>query len=70
MAFYLPNASKKTKRPIVALVERGGNVSTFHVPVADKVNVQKMVKETSPAKLSGRAHAVDPLITSNRVVEL
>jgi transposase-like protein len=33
------------KRPIVALVERGGNVRTFHVPVADKASVQKIVRE-------------------------
>jgi transposase-like protein len=33
------------KRPIVALVERGGNVRTFHVPVADKENVTKIVRE-------------------------
>ena len=33
------------KRPIVALVERGGNVRTFHVPVADKVTVTKIVRE-------------------------
>jgi transposase-like protein len=33
------------KRPIVALVERGGNVRTFHVPVADKANVTKIVRE-------------------------
>src|SRR5262249_10336942 len=33
------------KRPIVALVERGGNVRTFHVPVANKENVQKIVRE-------------------------
>lgn len=33
------------KRPILALVERGGNVRTFHVPVADKVTVQKIVTE-------------------------
>ena len=33
------------KRPIVALVERGGNVRTFHVPVANKDNVQKIVTE-------------------------
>jgi transposase-like protein len=33
------------KRSIVALVERGGNVRTFHVPVADKSTVQKIVKE-------------------------
>jgi ISXO2-like transposase domain len=33
------------KRPIVALVERGGNVRTFHVPVADKATVTKIVRE-------------------------
>jgi transposase-like protein len=33
------------KRPIVALVERGGGVRTFHVPVADKENVTKIVRE-------------------------
>jgi transposase-like protein len=33
------------KRPIVALVERGGNVRTFHVPVADKAEVSKIVRE-------------------------
>jgi transposase-like protein len=33
------------KRPIVALVERGGNVRTFHVPVADKIAVTKIVRE-------------------------
>jgi transposase-like protein len=33
------------KRPIVALVERGGNVRTFHVPVADKDTVSKIVRE-------------------------
>jgi transposase-like protein len=33
------------KRPIVALVERGGNVRTFHVPVADQVTVQKIVRD-------------------------
>ena len=31
------------KRPILALVERGGRVRTFHVPVANKENVQKIV---------------------------
>jgi transposase-like protein len=36
---------KGNKRPIVALVERGGNVRTFHVPVADKVSVTKIVRE-------------------------
>ncbi|MGA2843330.1 MAG: IS1595 family transposase [Steroidobacteraceae bacterium] len=33
------------KRPIVALVERDGNVRTFHVPVADKNTVTKIVRE-------------------------
>ena len=44
---YYPRGSRgpKDKRPIVALVERGGNVRTFHVPVADKASVQKIVTE-------------------------
>src|SRR5688572_20990807 len=33
------------KRPILALVERGGSVRTFHVPVADQVTVAKIVRE-------------------------
>ncbi len=33
------------KRPIVALVERGGKVRTFHVPVCDKATVTKIVRE-------------------------
>jgi transposase-like protein len=33
------------KRAIVALVERGGSVRTFHVGVADKVTVQKIVTD-------------------------
>jgi transposase-like protein len=33
------------KRPIVALVERGGRVRTFHVGSADKVTVQKIVTD-------------------------
>jgi len=33
------------KRPIVALVERGGNVRTFHVPVAGKLTINKIVTE-------------------------
>jgi transposase-like protein len=36
---------KGNKRPIVALVERGGNVRTFHVPVASKEHVAKIVSE-------------------------
>jgi transposase-like protein len=33
------------KRPIVALVERGGSVRAFHVASADKATVQKIVRE-------------------------
>jgi transposase-like protein len=39
------NAGPSNKRPILALVERGGNVRTFHVPVADKETVTKIVRE-------------------------
>ena len=35
----------RNRRPILALIERGGNVRTFHVPVADKVTVTKIVRE-------------------------
>jgi hypothetical protein len=35
----------RDKRPIVALVERGGKVRSFHVAVCDKVNVTKIVTE-------------------------
>jgi transposase-like protein len=35
----------KNHRPIVALVERGGNVRTFHVAHADKATVQKIVRD-------------------------
>ena len=34
---------KGSARPIVALVERGGNVRSFHVAHADKVTVSKIV---------------------------
>jgi transposase-like protein len=33
------------KRPIVALVERGGKVRTFHVPVADQATVEKIARD-------------------------
>jgi hypothetical protein len=33
------------KRPILALVERGGSIRTFHVPFADKENVTRIVRE-------------------------
>jgi len=38
-------AGPVNKRPIIALVERGGNVRTFHVPVADQATVEKIVTE-------------------------
>jgi transposase-like protein len=42
---YNPRGSRgpKGKRAIVALVERGGDVRTFHVAVADQVTVQGIV---------------------------
>ena len=41
-----PYKSKlRNSRPVVALVERGGRVRTFHVAVADKVSVQKIVAD-------------------------
>jgi transposase-like protein len=44
---YNPRGSRgpKDKRAIVALVERGGNIRSFHVAVADKDTVSKIVKE-------------------------
>jgi transposase-like protein len=42
---FVKPSKTANKRPIVALVERGGNVRTFHVPFADKAGVQKIVKE-------------------------
>ncbi len=35
----------RDKRAIIALVERGGNIRSFHVAVADKDTVSKIVKE-------------------------
>lgn len=35
----------RDKRPILALVERGGRVRSFHVPVADAANVAAIVRE-------------------------
>jgi transposase-like protein len=43
--FRKARKSPRNRRPILALVERGGNVRTFHVPVADKVTVTKIVRE-------------------------
>ena len=42
---YLKGGKSANKRPILALVERGGNVRTFHVPVADGGTVNKIVRE-------------------------
>jgi hypothetical protein len=69
---YSPPPTKRgrsgpaNKRPILALVERGGNVRTFHVPVADKASVHKIVTDniaresrlhTDESKLYGGAAA-------------
>jgi transposase-like protein len=37
--------NKGAARPIIALVERGGNVRTFHVAHADKITVSKIVMD-------------------------
>jgi transposase-like protein len=42
---YTKKGKTGNKRPIVALVERGGSVRTFHVPVADKATVTKIVRQ-------------------------
>jgi transposase-like protein len=42
---FIKKGKQANKRPIVALVERGGNVRTFHVPVADQGTVQSIVRE-------------------------
>lgn len=42
---YTKKGKTGSKRAIVALVERGGSVRTFHVGVADKHTVQKIVTD-------------------------
>lgn len=42
---FIKKGKAANKRAIVALVERGGNVRTFHVPTADKASVSKIVTE-------------------------
>jgi transposase-like protein len=42
---FIKKGRAANKRAIVALVERGGNVRTFHVPIADKATVGKIVAE-------------------------
>jgi transposase-like protein len=42
---YLKGNKVRNSRPIVSLVERGGSVRSFHVPVADAANVAAIVRE-------------------------
>ena len=42
---FTKSGKAANKRPIVSLVERGGNVRSFHVAVANKINVTKIVRE-------------------------
>lgn len=44
-AAYIKKGKFKNNRPIVALVERGGKVRSFHVAVANKANVSQIVRE-------------------------
>ncbi|MEJ6790481.1 IS1595 family transposase [Brevundimonas sp. BR2-1] len=43
--FLKGNPKRRNSRPVVALVERGGRAKVFHVAVADKATVQKIVTE-------------------------
>ena len=42
---FIKSGKAANKRPIVSLVERGGNVRSFHVAVANKANVHGIVTE-------------------------
>jgi transposase-like protein len=42
---YIKGNKLRNSRPVVALVERGGNVRTFHVAVADKATIAKIVTD-------------------------
>ena len=42
---FIKSGKAANKRPIVALVERGGSVRTFHVAVADKAAINKIIGE-------------------------
>lgn len=42
---YTKRGHYKNNRPILSLVERGGSVRSFHVPVADQATVGKIVRE-------------------------
>ncbi len=43
--FLKGGAKRRNSRPVVALVERGGRAKVFHVAVADKATVSKIVRE-------------------------
>lgn len=47
---YIKGDKKWNNRPIVSLVQRGGKVRSFHVAVADKDTVQKIVRENIAAE--------------------
>jgi len=42
---YLKSGKRMNNRPIVALVERGGSVRTFHLPFADKETITRIIRE-------------------------
>lgn len=43
--FLKGNPKRRNSRPVVALVERGGKAKVFHVAVADKATVSRLVME-------------------------
>jgi len=42
---YIKGEKNRNNRPVVALVERGGRVRSFHVPVADAASVAAIVRD-------------------------
>lgn len=67
---YTKGKSKKARnsRPIVALVERGGSVRSFHVPVADAAGVAETCAPTCTVKRAftlTKAVSIRPLAASS-----
>lgn len=57
------NKKARNSRPVVALVERGGRVRTFHVAVADQFNVENIVRENIARE--SRLHTDESRLYSN-----
>jgi hypothetical protein len=72
---FIKNGKKANARAIVTLVERGGKARSFHVPRADKVTVERIVKNNIAQET--RLHTdesylykdVDTLVRSHETVK-